>query len=143
MIPAAFLIFFGIIELVMITFILGALLYGKTADIELFNGPNSPELSQKSVSGMMMLGGLGLAWILAGRFIWRRKYLIGLLFVLASYPLGVTGSSWMFSSPFRLSKEPPASAPIQPRIDNRPRVPPRLAQARLPIGDTEFEGAPS
>lgn len=135
LIPASLLILFGILELILVVVIFGALIAGKYIDIKLFDGPGSPELTSESLSGMGLLCCLGVAWIVAGKLIWRRKFVIGLAVALLAYPLGTLGANKMFSSRPEMRESPPSTTQPQrqqrpPRFDDqRRKAPPPLAIA--------------
>ena len=124
LIPAGLLMAFGILVLILIAGILGTLIAEKYADFKAFDGANSPELSRQSLMGMGLLASLGLAMFAAGRLIWRRKFVIGLLVAALCYPLGAFGTKWMLSSPVPAPHEVPGSNQPRPqRFDDRRRKP--------------------
>jgi hypothetical protein len=134
LVPAAFLTTFGVLQILLVVVVLGAVLVGRFFAFKLFDGPNSPELTSRSLGGMACIAGLGLAWIVGGRLVWRKRYLAGLLIAAISYPLGAFGANWMFSSQPKSTPTIPAVDPnaipqMQPRrMDNlRRRGPPPLA----------------
>jgi hypothetical protein len=138
--PAAFLMIFGLLEVLLIVVVLAVLMLEPTLDLKLFHGPNSPELTPKSLRGMACLVALGLTWFSAGWMIWRKKYLAGLLVAVLSYPIGALGANSMFSSSVKQPAMEPNSVPPpmqQPRFDDgrRRRPPMPLARADIPKSD--------
>jgi hypothetical protein len=136
LIPAAILMVFGILNIALVAVILSALLVKDHFNLKLFEGPNSPELSPHSLAGMGLVVCLGVAWCIAGRLIWRKKVLAGLLLAVVSYPLGAYGANWMFSSALESPKSvPDLNQPAfpPPRFDNRRKAPPALADVSTPV----------
>lgn len=128
--PAAFLMLLGIAGMILVAIVFGMLAAGATKDYDFFKGPNSPELSQRSVSGMAILFGCNFLWFAAGRLLWKRKYLTGLLLAAVAYPVATAGATRMFSSNLEQKTSPPVD--IQPpmrRFDEprRRRLPPLAA----------------
>jgi len=137
--PAAFLMIFGVLGVLLVATILAALLFDQGSAVKrFFDGPNSPELSPKSLGGMACCTGFGLAWVGAGWLIWRKKHVAGLLVAAISYPIGTYGADWMFSS----SMSPPVNEPNlvappvqQPRFDDRRRRPPPMPLAKADLSN--------
>jgi len=129
LVPAAFLMLLGIAGMVLVAIVFGALAIGVAKDYDFFKGPNSPELSQRSLTGMAILFGCNLLWFAAGRLLWKRKYLAGLLLAVVAYPLASEGVNRMFSSSVEHKTSPPVDRqPPMRRFDEpRRRRPPPLA----------------
>jgi hypothetical protein len=134
LVPAALLMIFGALELVLVAVILGALLLEGRTGFKLFQGAGSPELSPLSLSGMALMTACGAGLCLAGNLIWRKRVWIGLIVAGLAYPLGVVGSNRMFSSPPEQAPPPTNSQQPQfepPRFNNPRKPPPNLAEILL------------